>query len=199
MRIVANLGCLSVPNREGRVPDPQVDEIVSGFWSFQAASDGRPLKVSCPSGILMVQNKELNQSRLRGISVEYATTELDLINTVVDLVVELDPDIICGWEVQSASWGYLNERGQHYGVFFKSFIANSNSLRIGLDISELMSRAPPRFRGSGGGVDQWGARQAATFAICGRHVLNVWRVMRTELSLSMYSFENVAYHVLKQR
>lgn len=103
------------------MPDSQVDEIVSCFWSFQAASDARPLKLSCPTGILVVQNKQLNQSRLRGISIEYTATELELINTVVDIVVELDPDIVCGWEVQAASWGYLNERGCHYGRNSMSF------------------------------------------------------------------------------
>ncbi len=71
-----------------------------------------------------------------------------------------------------------------------------HSLGLGLDIDELISRAPPRRRG---GVDQWGARQASTFKVAGRHVLNVWRIMRGELSLNMYSFENVVFNVLRRR
>jgi DNA polymerase zeta len=47
--------------------------------------------------------------------VEVVDTELELLNKIVDVVVDLDPDIITGWEVQAASWGYLNFRGQQYG------------------------------------------------------------------------------------
>jgi len=34
----------------------------------------------------------------------------------VDIVFDLDPDIVSGWEVQSSSWGYLTARGQKYGL-----------------------------------------------------------------------------------
>lgn len=71
-----------------------------------------------------------------------------------------------------------------------------HSARLGLDIDELISRAPARRRG---GVDQWGERHASTFKVAGRHVLNVWRIMRGELSLNMYSFENVVFNVLRRR
>lgn len=68
---------------------------------------------------------------------------------------------------------------------------------LGFEISDLISRAPPRDLGKN--ADQWGAKQTTNFAANGRHILNVWRIMRTELSLSIYSFENVAFHVLKKR
>ncbi|KJE92975.1 DNA polymerase zeta catalytic subunit [Capsaspora owczarzaki ATCC 30864] len=35
--------------------------------------------------------------------------------------------------------------------------------------------------------------------IGGRVVLNVWRLMRSEIALNIYSFENVVYHILHQR
>jgi DNA polymerase zeta len=38
-----------------------------------------------------------------------------LLNKVIDTIVELDPDIITGWEIQKASWGYVSSRGQTYG------------------------------------------------------------------------------------
>lgn len=44
--------------------------------------------------------------------------ELDLINRIIDVVRELDPDIIVGWDVQTASWGYLNARANTYGIVF---------------------------------------------------------------------------------
>jgi len=67
----------------------------------------------------------------------------------------------------------------------------------GLDISELISRAPPRR--SGGGPDRWAMRQSSTFKVAGRHVLNIWRIMRSEKTLAMYTFENVVFDVLRRR
>ncbi len=61
----------------------------------------------------------------------------------------------------------------------------------------MISRAPGR-RASGG-VDQWGVRTTSTFKLVGRHVLNFWRIMRSELSLTSYSFENVVFNVLRRR
>jgi DNA polymerase zeta len=67
----------------------------------------------------------------------------------------------------------------------------------GLEVSNEIGRAP--IRQLGGGPDQWGMRTTSTFKVAGRHVLNVWRLMRVELSLNVYSFENVAFHLLNRR
>jgi DNA polymerase zeta len=99
------------------VPDPDVDEIAAVFWSFHGPNDGRPLNIACQTGIIVVENEQLHPSRLRDFLAEVVDSELELLNKIVDVVVELDPDLITGWEVQAASWGYLNSRGRHYGQF----------------------------------------------------------------------------------
>lgn len=58
---------------------------------------------------------QLSPHRLRDFTFEQAESELDLLNKVIDTIVELDPDIITGWEIQKASWGYVSSRGQTYG------------------------------------------------------------------------------------
>lgn len=35
--------------------------------------------------------------------------------------------------------------------------------------------------------------------LCGRILLDVWRLMRSEIALTSYTFENVIYHVLHKR
>jgi DNA polymerase zeta len=60
-----------------------------------------------------------------------------------------------------------------------------------------MSRAPSHTGDDGSA--QWGFRQTSTLQIVGRHVLNVWRIMRSEQNLRVYSFENVADHLLHER
>ncbi|KAF9070958.1 hypothetical protein BDP27DRAFT_1419480 [Rhodocollybia butyracea] len=75
------------------------------FYTFQAVED-EPLvtRVAC------VGSTPLNNARLSGVSLEVFSSELDLINSFVDIVVELDPDILTGWDVQNASWGYFAAR-----------------------------------------------------------------------------------------
>lgn len=50
------------------------------------------------------------------MKLEILMNELDLLNRLMDLTVEIDPDILTGWEVQAGSWGYIEARGQTYGL-----------------------------------------------------------------------------------
>ncbi|KAF9241374.1 hypothetical protein BU15DRAFT_87282 [Melanogaster broomeanus] len=166
------------PSRDQRLPDPNDDEIVAVFYALGEDNFHSGLR---NQGILAVKNAQLDPRRLRGFPIETVSDELELINRIVDIVVDLDPDIVLGWEVQAGSWGYLSVRGLCYG----------------LDVGELISRAPSNSAGSGN--DQWGLRTTSTFKVVGRHVFNVWRIMRSEQTLGMYSFENVAFHLLHRR
>ncbi|KAI9063064.1 hypothetical protein FKP32DRAFT_1593035 [Trametes sanguinea] len=172
------------PSRGDHVPDPDEDEAAAIFYALHSsdqeatANDG---VFTCDSGILAVGSDQLNALRLRNVKAEFVDNELDLINRLIDIVLELDPDILSGWEVQASSWGYLAARGRSYG----------------LDLGEQISRAPGRHMG--GGSDQWGMKTTSTFKVTGRHVLNVWRIMRSEHTFSIYTFENVVFQVLRRR
>ena len=67
--------------------------------------------------IIAVHSEQFSQRRLRSVKAEFVDGELDLLNRVIDVIVDFDPDIISGWEVQAASWGYLGARGRSYGRF----------------------------------------------------------------------------------
>ncbi|KAF8581637.1 hypothetical protein K439DRAFT_1635972 [Ramaria rubella] len=166
-----------------KVPSPDEDEIVAVFYSLH---DERKVEDSTTAGyktgIVAVESERFDARMIRNIlNVKIMSNELDLINSIIDIVLDFDPDILAGWEVQAASWGYLEARGRTFG----------------LDVSDAICRAP--VRQFGGGSDQWGMRHTSTFKVVGRHVLNVWRVMRAELSLNMYTFENVAFELLHRR
>lgn len=75
-----------------------------------------PNSSNLQKGVIIVGNALLDLRALRDVPSQAVTTELDLLNTVVDLVLDLDPDVISGWETQSSSWGYLGARGKHYGL-----------------------------------------------------------------------------------
>lgn len=99
-----------VLTREELFPDPDVDEILAAFYTYKEFEGGTP-----NSGIVIMQDSLSDQQRLRDVRLEVVPSEWELISKVVDIVVELDPDILVGWELQRASWGYLSARGQQYG------------------------------------------------------------------------------------
>lgn len=70
------------------------------------------------SGLIIIHDRVVARHGLSidGCRVDVEDSELDLINRLVDVVREFDPDILTGYEVQSSSWGYIIERGRlHYG------------------------------------------------------------------------------------
>ncbi|EKM61040.1 uncharacterized protein PHACADRAFT_204189 [Phanerochaete carnosa HHB-10118-sp] len=172
------------PSREDKLPDPGLDEAVAIFYALYDSNcprvdHGTPFE--CETGVLLLENPQFDPLRLRDWRFESVESELDLINHVVDVVQDLDPDILVGWDVQAGSWSYLSARAGTYG----------------LDFGEQISRAPGRAHAVQS--DQWGLRTTSTFRVIGRHVLNLWRIMRSELSLSSYSLENAVFHVLRRR
>jgi DNA polymerase elongation subunit (family B) len=102
------------------------------------------------------------------------------LDEVVRLVRYCDPDILCGYEVNAASWGYLVARARH----------------LGRNLCHELSRSD--FKSNGKVGDRWGYTHTSNVEVPGRHMLNVWRVLRSELSLTSYSLEHVAYHLLHQ-
>lgn len=48
-------------------------------------------------------------------------------------------------------------------------------------------------------AERYGYTHSSGISITGRMVLNVWRIMRSEVTLNIYSFENTVYHVLHKR
>ncbi|KZT02722.1 uncharacterized protein LAESUDRAFT_399797 [Laetiporus sulphureus 93-53] len=171
------------PSREGRLPDPAEDEVLAIFYAYQDSADiadRGSAGFACETGMIVVEGDQVNPRRLQSVRMDAVNSELDLLNHLIDLVWALDPDIVVGWEVQSASWGYLSARASTYG----------------LDIGEQISRAPGRHSG---GSDQWGMRMTSTFQAVGRHVLNVWRIMRAEQNFTSHSFEHVVFQLLRRR
>jgi DNA polymerase zeta len=175
-----------VNSRGSLVPDPAEDEIQCIFYSVQGeenASTDQPgrgvLCLSPEDGIVESIAKQVS------VNVEYEEDELDLINRVVDIVRQFDPDILAGYEVHNASWGYLIERARmKYEYNFCD------------EISRMKSQSHGRF---GKEADRWGFTHTSTIRITGRHMINIWRAMRGELNLLQYTMENVVFHLLHKR
>lgn len=113
------------------------------------------------------------------IPVVYFNSECELLENVIQLVRKHDPDIMCGYEIESNSWGYILERAQI----------------LGLEIVTEISRITEKYR-----QKRWRSEENGFEGkIIGRVIFNVWRLFRHELALSSYSFENCMYEILKER
>ncbi|XP_063773215.1 DNA polymerase zeta catalytic subunit isoform X2 [Pseudophryne corroboree] len=191
------LMCMELHARTRRdlEPDPEFDPICALFYCL---SSDFPLpysdKTEITGAIVISQEATVNEdsrisvltrSGITGFQTTYAADEKELFEKLLNLIRRYDPDILLGYEVQMHSWGYLLQRASALNV----------------DLCQQMSRIPEdkkdnRFTAD---KDEYGADTMSEINIVGRIVLNVWRMMRTEVALTNYTFENVAFHILHQR
>ncbi|KAL4863776.1 hypothetical protein BDV12DRAFT_177089 [Aspergillus spectabilis] len=172
-------------------PNPKEDEIASLFWCF-SSEDGSLEDNGALSGThvgVVFQGEgeqpELKISKALRIDWEHEPTELDLINRLVDIVRLHDPDIITGYEVHNSSWGYVIERAREKYDF-----------DLCDELSRVKSQAHGRF---GKEADKWGFNHTSSIRVTGRHMINIWRAMRSEMKLLQYTMENVVFHLLHRR
>ena len=174
-----------VNTRRSLVPNPDEDEVTCVFWCLHAESGG--VDSAAQMGIITHGGKRearMSETATK-VDIEREPTELDLITRIVDIVRFHDPDILTGYEVHSSSWGYLIERARKMYDY-----------DLCDEVSRVKSQAHGRF---GKDADRWGFNHSSSIRITGRHMINIWRTMRSELNLLQYTAENVAFHVLKRR
>ncbi|CAN3352730.1 DNA polymerase zeta catalytic subunit [Diutina catenulata] len=112
--------------------------------------------------------------------VQWFASEQDLVARLLALVTGFDPDILAGYEVNARSWGYLIERWRKVH-----------------DVNLMESLGRGTFKAAGKFGDRWGYTHTSNIQLNGRHVLNVWRVLRSDMALTNYSLENVCAKLLK--
>ncbi|ODQ50587.1 hypothetical protein SAICODRAFT_61405 [Saitoella complicata NRRL Y-17804] len=181
---------IHVNTRAGNHPDPKKDEVAAVIWCLQRTSASQAAgRAECDVtlGAVTVSDSDITSARFslqahEGTAVE---TELDVVNYLIDLVRNSDPDILAGFEVQSSSWGYLIERAR---LAYDFNLCN--------EFSRVREESHGRF---GKDNDRWGFNHASAIRVTGRHVINIWRAMRAELNLQQYTLENITFHLLHRR
>ena len=180
-----------VNTRNNLVPNPEEDEISCIFWCLQSTEGNLErnginedthvgiLALSEPNGLARQIAQETTAE------VEGESSELDLINRIVDIVRTCDPDILTGYEVHSSSWGYVIERAR---------------CKYEYNLCDEFSRVKSQAHGQFGKEnDKWGFNQTSTIRVTGRHMINIWRAMRGELNLLQYTMENVVFQLCHRR
>ena len=180
---------IHVNSRGSLLPNPEHDEISCIFWCLQTNDD--EVKTNEKGNVVGVlalsteHNVSRNISRLTAAKTEEEGSELQLINRMIDIVRNYDPDILTGYEVHNGSWGYMIERAR----FMYDFDLCD-------EFSRMKSNSHGRF---GKDNDRWGFNHTSTIRVTGRHMINIWRAMRAELNLLQYTMENVVFHLLHRR
>lgn len=163
-------------------PDPQLDPIRAIFYGIIHDAPGSELNNS--SGVFVVNSllgEDLKDDLLKGTGVScdvfYSDSEMCLINDFVKFIHKCDPDILTGYEIEMASWGYLIARGYVLGLNLPPQLSRIANLKSLGKIEKLDD----------------------DFRLPGRIVLDMWRLMRHEIAVQSYTFENVVYHILHKR
>ncbi|KAI8962636.1 hypothetical protein F5Y11DRAFT_322234 [Daldinia sp. FL1419] len=181
-------------NTRGKLfPNPEEDEVQCIFWcskSDENFATGDNASQSIRSGIIVLSEdgsltRRIQKQTPNSTEIIEESSELDLMVRMVEIVRTHDPDILTGYEVHGSSWGYLIERAR-----FKY------DYNLCDEFSRMKNQSFGRF---GKESDRWGFNTTSTIRVTGRHMINIWRAMRSELNLLQYTMENVVWHLLHRR
>lgn len=179
---------LFVKSRGELLPNPEIDPIASIFYSIEVSCSEEQLRDRPKKefGFFMIGEAEERFSGLRKETVyKMVSDELELFEVFLAFIKLKDPDVLTGYEIEMGSWGYLMDRAKH----------------LNLNIAPKLSRVPSqKVYETDEDREQFTMMDLDTETkLCGRILLDVWRLMRSEIALTSYTFENMMFHVLHRR
>lgn len=177
-------------------PHPNFDPVCAICYCIFETSDYSMEDIT--RGVMFVEEEEEEDANGKyrhvlneqGVLLTEFDCEEEMFRGFIDLIHLTDPDILCGYEIQKGSLGYLIERSM---VLF-----SADDVQLLHDISRCPKHRPRR-QEEFLSRDQYGKTHQSGIHVAGRIVLNLWRIMRSEVKLARYSFENVLFQVLGQR
>ncbi|KAK4378954.1 hypothetical protein RND71_000816 [Anisodus tanguticus] len=189
-------------------PDPRFDAVRIVVLVFQEDDDLRS-----NTHVLVHCNGESVQRDLDGVSgckVLTFSEERQVFVHFIKMINSFDPDILMGWEIQGGSLGFLAERAVYLGIGLLNKISRTPSEGNiasrdsgGGKLSDIFSEAvaaDPMFHEDAAIIDdEWGRTHASGVHVGGRIVLNIWRLMRGEVKLNLYTLEAVVEAVLRRK
>lgn len=133
----------------------------------------------------------------------------------IEIMREYDPDILIGYETETQSIGYIFKRGEHLGMNISGMLSRIPQTMKPLNESFYNQKMIMRQNEAVGSVDdhlngskdtkkskkfgyfdqKWG--QAVK--LNGRIIINLWRLLSSEINLTNYDLDNVCFHILKKR
>uniref|UniRef100_A0A1D1Y8K7 DNA polymerase zeta catalytic subunit n=1 Tax=Anthurium amnicola TaxID=1678845 RepID=A0A1D1Y8K7_9ARAE len=202
---------IQAESRGNLQPDPQFDAINLIALVIQEDT------ASNPKFYVLLRGADV-KSYGRSVDGIFACTfqifpeERCLFDHLVKIIALFDPDILLGWEIQGSSLGFLAERAAHLGIHLlkdisripavetkreaKTFASPDKEVSDKLSSETMINSIVLEDEII---EDEWGRTHASGIHVGGRIVLNIWRLMRSELKLRMYTIEAVALEVLRRK
>ncbi|CAF3990569.1 unnamed protein product, partial [Rotaria sp. Silwood1] len=120
---------------------------------------------------------------LENKKIEFVNNELELIEEFSKIIQQSDPDIFVCFDMKLSLY-YLIKRAK---------------LKYNLDLLIKFSRIPEQQENVTRSRSHMAANGDDLPVIVGRILLDLWRILRSEITLNIYTFENAIYHVLHER
>ncbi|CAF0991008.1 unnamed protein product [Adineta steineri] len=165
------------------------DEICSIFYTIANETlDGWKIQSSVllSTNYLRIIKPELLQKSFRSLenkTIEFVKNELELIEQFSRMIQQTDPDIFICYDMKLSLY-YLIKRAK---------------LKYNLDLLIKFSRIPEQYDNITRARSHMSADGSDVPMIVGRVLLDLWKLLRSEITLNIYTFENVIYHVLHER
>ena len=149
------------------------------------------------------------------IEIFYAKDEIELLRKSINIIKQYDPDIICGFEPESLSIGYLLKRGEFLGIPMFKLLNRLNNTKLNNLFSDDYIRnkvltnskknsnfnfeSEPRYYEDYKKLTKFRMKYGNVTKIKGRIIIDVWRKMSEEIKTNDYSLENIVYLALNIR
>ena len=149
------------------------------------------------------------------IEIFYAKDEIELLRKCINLIKQYDPDIICGFEPESLSIGYILKRGEFLGIPMFKLLNRLNNTKLNNLFSEdyiknkvltnskrnsnFNFESEPRYYEDYKKLTKFRMKYGNMIKIKGRIIIDVWRKMSEEIKVNDYSLENIIFHALNIR
>jgi DNA polymerase zeta len=179
---------LHTQTRNELKPNPEFDAITAIFYSLDGFYSGTEVKTL--NGIITYVDVKSFRYMKQGVDVTLVENELDMFEAFFRKIREFDPDIFAGYEVETASWGYFVQRGYVFNMNLNNALS-----RMPSEKAERENVQRPVDEDEQNDMGDYYSEQR----IPGRILLDVWRLMKHEIALTSYTFENISYHVLHRR
>ncbi|UJR30679.1 hypothetical protein I4U23_018202 [Adineta vaga] len=135
---------------------------------------------------LRVIKPELLRKSFRSLenkTIDFVKTELELIEQFSQIIEQTDPDLFVCYDMKLSLY-YLIKRAK---------------LKYNLDLLVKFSRIPEQHENITRSRTHMSADGSDVPMIVGRVLLDLWKILRSEITLNIYTFENAVYHVLHER
>lgn len=163
-----------------KLPDPAKNGILA-VSTYTHTDDLFPQTRTSESLIFVVKRPaKLDPSH----SIHSCDSESSLLDALAGLIRARDPDALVGFETQNGSVGYILERAQ---AISHSFHHTASRWLKETSFNPRNQEQKPENPAAA-----YYRRKGADIKITGRHIVNLWRIVRKEVKLPAYSRETIA-------